>query len=81
MVPAGAPKEILDQINKWFVQVVGSDETKAFLGQFGGDPLIETLEQAQARLVKDVKDWAEYVRLAKIVPQGWSRRRRRKDFE
>ena len=43
---------------------------KAFLGQFGGDPLIETPEQAQARLVKDVKDWAEYVRLAKIVPQG-----------
>jgi tripartite-type tricarboxylate transporter receptor subunit TctC len=70
MVPAGAPKEALDQINKWFVQVVGSDETKAFLGQFGGDPLIETPEQAQARLVKDVKDWAEYVRLAKIVPQG-----------
>jgi len=70
MVPAGAPKEALDQINKWFVQVVGSDETKAFLGQFGGDPLIETPGQAQARLVKDVKDWAEYVRLAKIVPQG-----------
>ena len=30
MVPAGAPKEALDQINKWFVQVVGSDETKRF---------------------------------------------------
>ena len=50
--PAGGPrwcrpvrrKPVVDQINKWFVQVVGSDETKKFLGQFGGDPLIETPE-------------------------------------
>ena len=50
MVPAGTPKAAIDQINKWFVEAVGSDETKKFLGQFGGDPLIETPEQGQARL-------------------------------
>ena len=70
MVPAGTPKAAIDQINKWFVEAVGSDETKKFLGQFGGDPLIETPDQGQARLVKDVKEWADYVRLAKIPPQG-----------
>jgi tripartite-type tricarboxylate transporter receptor subunit TctC len=70
MVPAGTPKPVVDQINKWFVEAVGSEETKKFLGQFGGDQLIETPDQAQARLVKDIKDWAEYVRLAKIPPQG-----------
>jgi len=70
MVPQGTAKPVVDQINKWFVQAVGSEETKKFLGQFGGDPLIETPEAAQARLVKDVTAWAEYVRIARIVPQG-----------
>jgi hypothetical protein len=40
------------------------------MAQFGGDPLLETPEVAQARLLKDIKEWADNVRLAKIVPQG-----------
>jgi tripartite-type tricarboxylate transporter receptor subunit TctC len=70
MVPTGTPKPVIEQINKWFVQVVGSEETKKFLAQFGGDALIETPEVAQARLLKDIKEWGDNVRLAKIVPQG-----------
>jgi tripartite-type tricarboxylate transporter receptor subunit TctC len=70
MVPTGTPKPVVDQINKWFAQAVGSEETKKFLAQFGGDPLIETPEKAQARLIKDIKEWADNVKLAKIVPQG-----------
>lgn len=69
MVPSKTPKEIIDQINKWFVQVVGSDETKNFLAQYGGDPLIETPEQGQQRLLKDIENWGQWVRAAKIVPQ------------
>jgi tripartite-type tricarboxylate transporter receptor subunit TctC len=70
MVPQGTPKPIVDQINKWFVEVVGSAETKAFLNKFGGDPLIETPDVAQARLIKDVDSWKSYIEVAKIVPQG-----------
>jgi tripartite-type tricarboxylate transporter receptor subunit TctC len=70
MVQAGTPKPVIDTINKWFTEAVGSEDTKKFLGQFGGDPLIETPEVAQARLLKDIKAWGEYVRIAKIVPQG-----------
>ena len=70
MVPASTPKPIVDQINKWFVEVVSSPETKEFLAKFGGDALIETPEQGQDRLVKDVVKWGEYIRLAKIEPQG-----------
>ncbi len=70
MVPQGTPKPVLDQINKWFVQIVSSDETKAFLNKFGGDPLIETPEVAQARLLKDVDSWKKYIEVAKITPQG-----------
>jgi len=70
MVPQGTPKPVVDKINKWFVEVVGSAETKAFLNKFGGDPLIETPEQGQARMLKDVGSWKQYIEIAKIVPQG-----------
>jgi len=68
MVPAGTPQPVIEQINKWFVEVVSSDETKAFLNKFGGDPLIETPQAAQARFVSDVEKWKEYIRLANIKP-------------
>jgi tripartite-type tricarboxylate transporter receptor subunit TctC len=70
MVPQGTPKPVVDQLNKWMVEVVSSPETKAFLNKFGGDPLIETPEVAQARLLKDVDNWKKYIEVAKIVPQG-----------
>jgi tripartite-type tricarboxylate transporter receptor subunit TctC len=70
MVPAGTPKPVIDQIHKWFVQIVSSDETKAFLNKFGGDPNIQTPDEAQAIYLKDIKAWGDYVRLAKIQPQG-----------
>ena len=44
-------------------------ETKAFLNKFGGDPLIETPEQAQARFLKDIKEWEAFVQTAKIEKQ------------
>ena len=69
IVPSATPKEVVSRLNSWFSQVVGSEETRTFLAQFGGDPLIESPEQAQVRLAKDVADWAEWVRVAKITPQ------------
>jgi tripartite-type tricarboxylate transporter receptor subunit TctC len=69
-VPAATPRPIVDQLAKWFNQVTSSEETKKFLNGFGGDPMIETPEQGQARLVKDVETWKEYVRVGKIEPQG-----------
>ena len=70
IVPQGTPKPIIEQLNKWFVEIVGSADTKAFLNKFGGDPLIETPDQAQARLLKDVESWKKYIEVAKITPQG-----------
>ncbi len=70
MVPVGTPKPIIDQINKWFVEVVSSAETKAFLNKFGGDPFIITPEKGQELLLKDIENWRGYVEIAKIQPQG-----------
>ncbi len=70
MVPVDTPKPIVNQINAWFKTVIAADDAKTFLNKFGGDPWVATPEEAQARLLKDTKDWGEYVRLAKIEPQG-----------
>jgi hypothetical protein len=35
----------------------------------GGYRCFATPEEGQARLLKDIKDWAEYVRVANLVPQ------------
>ncbi len=70
MVPAGTPKPIVDQLNAWLNKVVAMDETKTFLNGFGSDPWISKPEEAQARLLKDIKDWGDYVRTANIEPQG-----------
>jgi tripartite-type tricarboxylate transporter receptor subunit TctC len=70
MVPAGTPKPIKDQIGKWFDQVVQSEESREFLGKFGGDQLTMKSDDAQALFIQEIKNWADYVRLAKIVPQG-----------
>lgn len=69
MLPAGAPKPVVDTIHKWFVQMVSTPQTKAFLNKFGGDPYVDTPENAQKRFLKDIKEWGDYVRLAKIKPQ------------
>jgi hypothetical protein len=34
------------------------------------DPWMLTPDEAQAALQKEIKDWQEYVRIAKIEPQG-----------
>ena len=70
MVPSATPRPVVDQINKWFNQILAMEETQKFLTNFGGDPWSATPDEAQARLLKDIKDWEEYVRIAKLKPQG-----------
>ncbi len=70
MLPSGAPRPVVDKINQWFVQIVSTDETKAFLNKFGGDPYINTPDKAQEMFLNAIKEWGEYVRMAKIEPLG-----------
>lgn len=70
MVPMGTPKPIVDQINKWFNEINSQPDSKKYLNSIGGDPWITTPEIGRARLVQDVKDWAGFVKAAKIEPQG-----------
>lgn len=68
MVPTGTPQPVIDQINSWFTQIVSSEESKKFLNSFGGDPHIQPPAEAQKRFLQDIKDWGDYVRMAKIPP-------------
>jgi tripartite-type tricarboxylate transporter receptor subunit TctC len=70
MVPMGTPQPIIDQLNKWFNEISSTAESKKFLNSIGGDPWITTPDEGQTRLLKDIKDWGEYTRAAKIEPQG-----------
>ena len=69
MAPAGTPRPIIDKLNTWFNQVLATEETKAFLNSFGGDPFVTTPEEGQALFRQHVKDWEGFVRAAKIEPQ------------
>ena len=55
---------------RWFVQMVSSDETKEFLNKFGGEAYITTPEKAQELFEAAIKEWGDYVRIAKIEPLG-----------
>jgi tripartite-type tricarboxylate transporter receptor subunit TctC len=70
MVPAATPRPVVDQVNRWFNQILATDETRSFLTSYGGDPWSSTPDEGQARLLKDIQDWEEYVRIAKLKPQG-----------
>jgi len=69
MVPSATPRPIVDKLNKWFNEVLATEETRQFLNSFGGDPFITTPDQAQALFRQGVKDWERYVRAANIEPQ------------
>ena len=70
IVPAATPRPVVDEINRLFGQVIAMEETRAFLMQFGTDPWIATPDEGQARMLKDLEIWPDYIRLAKIPLQG-----------
>jgi tripartite-type tricarboxylate transporter receptor subunit TctC len=69
MLPAGAPRPVVEQVHKWFVQMVSSDETKKFLAGFGGDAHVLPQAEAQKNFLDAIPEWANYIKIAKIPPQ------------
>ena len=70
LVPSATPRPIVDQINAWFAQVVDTPEARAFPQTIASDPWMTTPDEAQAYFLKDIARWGEYVKIAKIEPQG-----------
>jgi tripartite-type tricarboxylate transporter receptor subunit TctC len=70
MLPSATPRSAIDRINAWFNQILAMEDTREFLNKFGGDPFVSTPDAAQALFIKEEAAWGEYVRIAKIEPQG-----------
>jgi tripartite-type tricarboxylate transporter receptor subunit TctC len=70
LVPQSTPRPIVDQLNAWFAQVVDTPEARTFSETIASDPWQMTPDEAQAYFLKDIERWGEYVKIAKIEPQG-----------
>jgi tripartite-type tricarboxylate transporter receptor subunit TctC len=68
--PSGTPAAILDQLHTAFTAVVKSPEAKTFFNGITNEPWPMTRAQAHQVYLKEYQDWGEYVRIAKIEPQG-----------
>jgi tripartite-type tricarboxylate transporter receptor subunit TctC len=68
-VPAKTPRPVIDKLTKWFNQIAASEDAKKFLSNLGSDPLIGNAELVDQMIAKETKEWAEYVKIAKIEPQ------------
>lgn len=70
IVPKGVPQPIKDKLADAFRKMAEKPETKKWLSDLGGDPWVVGPAEAQKRLQQDVKDWAEFVKIAGIEPKG-----------
>ena len=66
--PRGVPKPILDKLEWIFNQIVVDADTREFLAKSGSDVFPGNAKLARELLVKGVKDWGGYEKLAKIEP-------------
>lgn len=69
-VATGTPKPIIDKLHKAFTEVVKSPEAKTFFNGITNEPFTMSQPDAQKFYLKEYKDWGDYVRIAKIEPQG-----------
>jgi len=64
--PAGTPAPVLAKLETWFNQITNDPETVALLARVGGDPMPGNGTLARQLLVKEMKEWEGYVKLANI---------------
>jgi len=68
-VPGGTPEPIAAKLNKWFNEILATDETRQFFRNVGAEVYPGT-PQDLTRLQKDeIAKWADLVKLAKMEAQ------------
>lgn len=68
--PAATPGPILDQLHAALTAVVTTDDAKKFFNGITNEPWPTTRAEAHQAYLKEHKNWADYVRIANIEPQG-----------
>ncbi len=69
-VPKGTPKPIVDQLGVIFNKLARDEEAAKWLATIGCDPYPGDANLVRQLLDKDIKAWADYVKLANIPPLG-----------
>jgi len=70
LVPAGTPKEIVNQLNGEIVRIVSAPEQKERLATLGLDPVGSTPEAFAQQLRAEEEKWAKVIRAGNIkAPQ------------
>ena len=67
-VPTKTPEPIIAKLEQWMNQIVADAETNTFLTSTGAEPLPGNRKLVRQMLERDIKAWAEYVKIAKIQP-------------
>ena len=67
--PAGTPQPIVDKLNGYFTEIGKMNETREFLAKFGAEPFTASPAETKRLVDKEIADWANYVKLAKIEAQ------------
>lgn len=68
-MPAKTPAPILAKLESWFNEIVKDPETERFLVDSGSEPLHGDHALTRQMLERDMKRWAEWVKIAKIEAQ------------
>jgi tripartite-type tricarboxylate transporter receptor subunit TctC len=69
-VATGTPKPVIEKLHQAFTEVVKTDEARAFFNGITNEPWPMSQADAQKFYLREYKDWGDYVRIAKIEPQG-----------
>ena len=67
VVPAGTPPEIIKKLNAAFRESMQPPETRARLATLGADIKIGTPEEFQKMLARELAQWTQVVKDAKIT--------------
>lgn len=69
MVPAGTADTIVNRVNGWVKLILESPDALKFFSDTGGDTFYLPAVEAHALFLREEKNWAEFVRIAKIAKQ------------
>lgn len=69
LVPAGTPREIVDQLNRAIVTIVAQPETMARMAALGYVPVANSPDECDAEIRGEITKWAKVVRETGIKAQ------------
>jgi len=68
-LPAKAPTPVVDKLERWFNQIVATDETRTFMARVGAAPWPGNRKLLAETTPREIEKWGRLIRDANIEPQ------------